>query len=780
MKIKIISLALVFCTMDTMAAKHLPFEYQNNPVGIRAIESFSGTDRAGKDGAMAKIGFDLTLLYHEHRDYLARGGVKVLKRAFKSSLPLIRLKNEKVVIDTVASGDVNKLVKALSILGMENIATYGRMVSGYLPVSQLEKAAGLTPLKLARPAYARVMTGSVTSQGDAAMLADNARTSFGVNGSGITIGTLSDSYNCLGGAAGDVTTNDLPAGITVLTEETGCGSGTDEGRAIMQIIHDVAPGANQAFHTAFDGTASFAAGIIDLATVANADIINDDVIYYAEPMFQDGIIAQAVDSVKAMGVAYFSAAGNQASQSYEATFVDSGIEGYSTGSVQHDFNAGSGTDALMQVTIPGNTQVIFVFQWDDPFFSVSGSPGADTDMDIILYSSSGRALAGGVSDNIGGDAVEVLGIITKGGPTKTYQIGIERFSGPNPGKIKFSYFGNMTINEYATNSSTSYGHPIAAGGQAVGAVRYSQTPDYGVSPPILEYFSSKGGTPILFDVSGNPVNEIRQKPDFTAPNGGNTTFFGSDYEGDGWPNFFGTSAAVPHAAGLAALLKEFDNNLGPDSIYATMQNTAIDMGAAGFDFESGYGLIQATLALASLDADGDTVPDSIDNCPSIANPDQADNDNDTQGDVCDLDDDNDGLSDSLETDIGSNPFLADTDGDTISDYDEVAYDGNDTTYTPGQDLNPNSDDTDGDGYTDNADPIPLTFNFNDGDLAPAGSPDGVINIADFLIGMQLISDQRPITTLELSHGDLYPPSAPDGLITLQDILLLQQMIIVTE
>jgi len=147
---------------------------------------------------------------------------------------------------------------------------------------------------------------------------------------------------------------------------------------------------------------------------------------------------------------------------------------------------------------------------------------------MILYSSTGTAKAGGLSNNTGGDAVEIFSYTTVSGPAKTYQIGIEHFSGPLPGKLKFVYFGNLTINEYHTFSSTSYGHPMAAGGQGVGAARYSTTPAYGVSPPLVESFSSKGGTPILFDTAGNPVNVVRQKPDFVAPDGGDNTFFGSD------------------------------------------------------------------------------------------------------------------------------------------------------------------------------------------------------------------------------------------------------------
>ena len=494
----IIGLTLVVAMPATAAPPAVPpglTQDFNNPVGIRAIESFSGADRIGKDGVMARVGLDLAMLYHEHRDFNQRGGAAVLKRAFQSSRKLLRVKDEKVVIDAVAAGDVDQLARQLEALGLENSAVFGRMVSGWLPIAALERASRLGALKLARSASAMTRAGAVTSQGDAALLADAARSAFGVDGTGVTVGVLSDSYDCKGGAAADVSSNDLPAGVQLLAEEPGCGSGSDEGRAMMQIVHDVAPGVNQAFHTAFGGTADFASGITELATIAGAGIINDDVIYFAEPMFQDGIIAQAVDTVKAMGVAYFSSAGNQDDHSYEDVYRDSGVAGYYTGSTRHDFDPGPSVDTLMQVSIPGNTQVIFSFQWDQPAFSASGAPGSASDIDIILYSQSGQALATGSDNNLGGDPVEVFSYTTPSGSTRTYQIGIEHFAGPFPGRVKFVYYGNMTINQFATNSSTSYGHANAAGARALGAARYSQTPEFGVSPPVREYFSSKGGTP---------------------------------------------------------------------------------------------------------------------------------------------------------------------------------------------------------------------------------------------------------------------------------------------
>lgn len=94
----------------------------------------------------------------------------------------------------------------------------------------------------------------------------------------------------------------------------------------VQLIHDVAPGANLAFHTAFGGQAVFINGILRLASEAGCQVIVDDVFNFFEPAFQDGLIAQAIDSVRnKFKVAYFASAGNYARNSYEYRFVDSGL-----------------------------------------------------------------------------------------------------------------------------------------------------------------------------------------------------------------------------------------------------------------------------------------------------------------------------------------------------------------------------------------------------------------------------------------------------------------------
>ena len=570
----------------------------------------SASAQNAKEEPMAKLAHSLVNLHEQYTTYLTQRSAV----PFSSSDPLVRLVDNSVVVDAVASGDVNALKADLESLGMQQAVGFGRVVSGQLPVSAIPAAARLTSLRFARSVVAVTSAGAVTTQGDVAMRSDTARANLGVNGAGITVGVLSDSFNCLGGAASDVTNGDLSP-VTVIQEISNCtgpSGGDDEGRAMLQIVHDVAPGANLAFASALNGMASYATNIQSLAA-AGAKVLVDDVLYLAEPMFQDGIVAQAVNQVVGGGVAFFSAAGNQARLSYQSAFRAGTVFGdgafasapgapHFFGGTAHNFAAGGGTDVFQRITLPNGGGFLLSFQWDSPMFSVSGAPGSPNDLDIYLLNASAtQVLAGSHIPNVNGDPVEVFAFVNNTGATADFNFVITNFQGPNPGLMKYVLFNfNGTIQEFATNSSTIYGHINAATAEAVGAAAYFNTPAFGVSPPVLDFYSSSGGTPILFDSAGNRLAnaEIGSKPEIVAPDGGDTTFFGTDTNGNGFPNFFGTSAAAPHAAGVAALLLQAKPGSTPLQIYAALENTAFDMGASGFDYDSGFGLIQANTALA--------------------------------------------------------------------------------------------------------------------------------------------------------------------------------------
>ena len=323
---------------------------------------------------------------------------------------------DKEVIDAASiDGDIQGLLADLQALGLEGGSTWGNMVSGLMPIASLEAASAIENLNFARGAQSRTNVGSVENEADAAQQADQIRASDGLDDTGITIGIMSDSYDNLGGEAADIASGDLPNDVTVLLD-LGSG-GIDEGRAMAQLVHNILPNADLLFRTAFLGQADFANGIGQLVA-AGADVITDVIFNFAEPFFQDGVIAQAADQAVANGAAYYTSAGNSSDNSYEATYSNSGQtitytnnNNVSVTETLHDFDAGFGVDTAQSLTFQAGGSFTLGFQWDNPFSSVSaGSGGAIEDYDILLTDNTGAIIANlsASSSTIGGDPVEIF------------------------------------------------------------------------------------------------------------------------------------------------------------------------------------------------------------------------------------------------------------------------------------------------------------------------------------------------------------------------------------
>jgi hypothetical protein len=589
-----------------------------------------------------------------------------------------------VLIDAVTRGDPEQLKAALVNLGLEGAAVYSNDVSGWLPVSRLDAAIALGEVHSIRAAMPRTRAGAVTSQGDFVQHSDAVRSANALTGAGVTVGILSDSYDCYavyaankvpaGGNAGyanngftataatDISTGDLPSNVNVLAEANPQNMGCmnygapiqlpfgDEGRAMMQIVHDVAPGASLAFYTAVNGEADFASGIGKLAA-AGAKVIADDVGYFDEPFFQDGIVAQAIDAVQAKGVAYFSAAGNNGTFAYDNTapsFVTVAPPGApNAGELLLNFDTTNATNTTtLPVTIPPMRPgdfVAIVVEWDQPYFTGCVAPtvqcGANNQIDLCITGAVGNdgidngnlkpATCSG-PNALAMDPVQVMIVDNPANATgnstqETLNIVVGLAGGTAPGRIKVAVEGDglgLVITQFANNGATIQGHPGAAGAAAVGAAFFANTTACGAASVMLENYSSFGGDPILFDVHGAPIAMPvpRQKPDFVGPDGGNDTFLGFTLASGGitdsstvagcknnasFPNFFGTSAATPHIAGIAALFLQANPTLTPTQIVTALQNSALAMGTPIPNYASGYGFVQADAAAALIPA---TIP----------------------------------------------------------------------------------------------------------------------------------------------------------------------------
>ncbi len=576
-----------------------------------------------KDSAFGSLGQRLNDVFAQYNNYATSPIVGTsVSRAIARANPLIRTQGKSVAIQARATASGAALAGDLARLGASKISQSGQNVSALVPFASLGSIAQLDSLSYARPVYARTSTGSVNAQSDAAIRAINARNTYGATGAGVKIGVLSDSFNTSGDGsyAADVASGDLPNNVQVIEDYTDAVNGTsDEGRAMAQIIYDSAPGASLAFATAFTGQSGFASNI-EALRAAGCKVIVDDVFYLDEPFFQDGVIADAIDSVVANGVAYFSAAGNQARQSYDsswrsATFRAGGsitaVSGLTFwGGTPFDFDSGAGVDDLNSFTLANGASTTITLQWDDPFIS-AGTTGATKDVDIYILNSAGtQVLAASTDANINGDAVEIVGFQNTSGASATFNVMIVSYEGGVPGRIKYVDFdGQATSIQFGYNSGTVIGHSNSATAAGIAAARYDATPAFGVNPPTSESFSSYGQVPILFDTNGTRLTTAitRQQPMLTGVDGVDTTFFGQGYDATPAPNFFGTSAAAPTVAAVAALLLQKAPTLTPAQIYTAFKTTALDMDDpftggfdTGFDFKTGFGLVRADNAMATL------------------------------------------------------------------------------------------------------------------------------------------------------------------------------------
>jgi subtilisin-like proprotein convertase family protein len=438
-------------------------------------------------------------------------------------------------------------------------------------------------------------TGSVTSQGDRAHSALAGRNFFGVNGAGVNIGVLSDSVDFL---AQSVASGNLPSDVTVLPGQSGV-PGSGEGTAMLEIIYDLAPGAKLFFATAFNGVDSFANNIRALRA-AGCHVIVDDVIYSNESPFSDGPIAAAVEEVVADGALYFSSAGNQGnfndgtSSVWEGDFRDSGTTlPFLPGGTLHNFGNG-----VIANRAESSSQFILGLWWSDP-------PGASAnDYDLFIMNNTLTTVfdaSTGIQDG-DDDPFEA----TLPGAFGNERILIFKANGAERRALHLNNFGGQL--GIATSGST-HGHNSVAGAFGVAAidVALAGTGTFAGGPTNpVELFSSDGFRRVFYKSDGTPITagnilfssnggELRRKPDLTAADGVATSV-------PGFPLFFGTSAAAPHAAAIAALVKSARPRASQNRIRQALTQTAIDIEAVGRDRDSGWGIVDAFGALLNIGA----------------------------------------------------------------------------------------------------------------------------------------------------------------------------------
>ena len=388
-----------------------------------------------------------------------------------------------------------------------------RITQAWVPEAALERLAAEAEIgRISAPSYARQRAGSVKTEGDAILKANLLR-GYGITGKGARVGVLSDGANTI--AAGQAS-GDLPADLARYGtcqpsgfDGANCdfGSTCNEGTAIAEIIHDMAPDAKIAV-AAVGTDLEFIARLDDLKNDFGATVIIDDLGFFGEPYFEDGAVAAAVQAI-ADDVVYVSAAGNSALGHYEQLSLSTPA----SGGVFHDFGfrAGRGTsDISMNIRVPPGEFLVAILQWNDPF------GGSTNDLDMgLLDSTLANALcpsciSAGLQNGTQ-DPLEAVCCYNSTGATVTAYMLVERFSGTDR-YLELVLFGGDNP-EYNDPSGSVVGHPTMANVLAVGAIDAADP-----GHDTIEPYSSRGPAIIRL-----PGFESRAKPDLVAIDGVSVT-----------------------------------------------------------------------------------------------------------------------------------------------------------------------------------------------------------------------------------------------------------------
>jgi len=495
-----------------------------------------------------------------------------------------------ITLEEVTEGTLNALRNA----GVE-IEIYDanqRLVQGWMLPAQLQTVAGLPGVRfIDLPNYGVTNTGSVTTQGDAVIHADQLR-ALGMTGSGVKVGVISDGIN---GLTSSVTSGDLPAsGISMpAVPLTGGGISLDsplpgatvftstpvgrsdlttgsEGRAMLEIIHDIAPDAQLFFAPGFTSPLGFQRAARWL--VANGvKVIGDDIVHFNVGTY-DGTSVVSLEAAAAVasGTSYFVAVGNYAQRHYQGLFTDTDGDGF------HEFDVSLGLSRIdnagetLNVRVQPGETVVINLQWNDPFGASTNNynlcvhdpadvPSSPIDCSLDLQTGTQNP-------------TEVL-VITRSpsasGPG-TLGVRINKVGMAAPRVLDLFIRGGV-MNEFVVAEGSVPNKADAGGGVvSVGAVNWQTT-------NLIEVFSSRG-----------PTNDGRKKPDHVAPDGIVTSV-------PGFNSFFGTSASTPHAAGMAALLLSRFPRMTPGQLRRALQDATLDLGPLGADNTFGHGLIDGSV-----------------------------------------------------------------------------------------------------------------------------------------------------------------------------------------
>ena len=449
----------------------------------------------------------------------------------------------------VAPGEANAAADAVAAYG-DVVSRFAGEIEASLPPGAVDAVADAPAVAAIRRPDPVVRTdrGVNVSEGLPNINATDARLGSGVNGSGVTVAVVDTGF--------DVGNDEIDDHVIEATDLEGDGIDNAtglHGTAVAELVVDTAPNVSLLLYEVNSGT-QVGAAIRDIDRNTSADVASMSLGLLTGPFDGTSAIDGAIEDSVDNGTSWYVSAGNYADgQHYNGTWQDGDGDGW--------MNVSSTAESI-DVSADGGFEIYV--NWAD-------ENARYEDYDVYLNQSGTVVDRSTIRQDGDREPVEV--VENASGGEYTLRIKNEDANGTADFDVFVNGQGTLTPSTSARSVARPATEETAV---AVGAVYYG---DDG-----LEGFSSRG-----------PTVDGRTKPDLVAPDGVQTSQPGSS----GLNPFFGTSAAAPHAAGVAALIIDRANvPLGPDRLAETLTAGATRLGDPVPNDRTGYGLVNASAPIA--------------------------------------------------------------------------------------------------------------------------------------------------------------------------------------
>lgn len=452
-----------------------------------------------------------------------------------------RLEGDSVQVVVEARADrVGQVLAWLHDQSLQLQTSHGNAFQVLVPLNRLAAVAAVPGISQVRLPY-RPLPLSI-SQGVTVTQAVNWQAA-GFGGSGVKVAIFDLGF---AGYESLVAAGELPTGVYTNSFRANgdIAAGEVHGSACAEIVHDMAPGA-ELYLLNFETDVEFG-NAVDYAISQGVQVVSCSLAWLgAGTMAGDGPICDHVNRARNAGIFWAQAAGNAANKHWEGNWSDSDADGL--------LNF-SGSDELLSFYASAGTTIYANLVWDEPWGAAANN------YDLYLYNSISDTAVVSSTDTQNGNDYPSEFISYYVGAGGNYHLAVKKELAPDTPRLEIYSFRQSF--EYTVPDSSLMTPADAEGAVATGAT-YWQTDG-------LESFSSRG-----------PTNDGRLKPEFVAPDGVSSVAYGG--------SFFGTSAAAPHLAGAAALVRSAYPSYSVTDTVSYLTGRAVDLQTAGPDYLTGYG-----------------------------------------------------------------------------------------------------------------------------------------------------------------------------------------------